>query len=126
MKNFRKTDLKKIGIRICHARKELNLTQEKAAELAFITSQFWSLLESGHERASVDTYLQIADVLGLTLDDIFYDDAIRIRLHKAFSKEGIIGDCTISEKAILSETMLISLYASTRPVLPSVQEPLRK
>ena len=41
----------------------------------------------------------------LTLDDIFYDDATSIRLQKAFSREGILTDCTSREKAIISETM---------------------
>ncbi len=59
-----------VGARIRSARRELGLTQEKAAELHLFTGQFWSLLESGRERASINTYLQIAAILGLTLDDL--------------------------------------------------------
>lgn len=106
MENFHDIDFKTVGTRIRNARKALNLTQENAAERAFITGQFWSLLESGRVRASINTYRQIAAVLGVTLDDIFYDDATSIRLHKAFSKEGLLVGCTVSEKAIISETML--------------------
>ena len=53
MENFYEIDLKVVGARIRSARRELGLTQEKAAELSFITGQFWSLLESGRERASI-------------------------------------------------------------------------
>jgi len=106
MGNYDGIDFKKIGARIREARKALNLTQEKAAYGAFITGQFWSLVESGHKRASVNTYRRIAAVLGLTLDDIFYDDVISMRLLKAFSKEGILVDCAVSEKTIIGETML--------------------
>ena len=106
MENFHNIDLKKVGARIRSARKNLGLTQEKAAEQAFISSQFWSRLELGYERASMTTYRQIAAVLCLTLDDIFYDDATSLRLHKAFSKEGILADSTASEKAIISEMVL--------------------
>jgi Predicted transcriptional regulators len=106
MGNFHEIDLKVVGGRIRNARKALNLTQEKAAELSFITGQFWSLLESGRERASINTYLQIATVLGLTLDDLFYDDAVALRLHKSFSCEGLLADCSDYEKAILSESLL--------------------
>jgi len=106
MENFHDIDFKEVGARIRNARKKLNLTQEKAAERAFISSQFWSLVESGRERASVNTYRQIAAVLDLTLDDIFYDEVTSLRLHKAFSKEGMLADCTASEKAVISETML--------------------
>lgn len=106
MENFHDVDFEQVGARICSARKKLKLTQQKAADQAFISSQYWSLLESGRERASVNTYRQITAVLGLTLDDIFYDDATSIRLHKAFSKEGILTDCTPSERAIIGEMML--------------------
>ena len=43
MENFYEIDLKVVGARIRSARRELGLTQEKAAELSFITGQFWSL-----------------------------------------------------------------------------------
>ena len=105
MENHHDIDLKEVGTRIRNARKKQGFTQKKAAEHAFITGQFWSLVESGRERASVNTYRQIAAVLGLTLDDLFYDDATGIRLLKAFSKEGVLADCTVSEKAIITETM---------------------
>lgn len=106
MENFHDIELEKVGERIRNARKKQGLTQTKAAERAFITGQYWSLIESGRERASVNTYRQIAAVLGLTLDDLFYDDATGIRLLKAFSKEGLLADCTALEKAIITEAML--------------------
>ena len=106
MENFHNIDLKQVGARIRNARKKNSLTQIKAAEQAFISSQYWSLIELGRERASVNTYRRIAAVLGLTLDDIFYDDVISMRLLKAFSKEGILVDCSVTEKTIIGETML--------------------
>lgn len=45
--NFNDIDFKKVGARIAKARKTFNLPQEKAAECAFITTQFRSLIESG-------------------------------------------------------------------------------
>ena len=106
MENYHDINLKEVGARIRNARKNIHLTQERAAERTFISAQFWSRVELGHERASVNTYRQIAAVLGLTLDDIFYDDATGTRLLKAFSKEGLLADCTVSEKVIITETML--------------------
>ena len=44
MENFFEIDLKVVGARIRSARRGLGLTQEKAAELSFITGQFWSLV----------------------------------------------------------------------------------
>lgn len=117
MENFHEIDLKVVGVRIRNARKEIGLTQERAAELSFITGQFWSLVESGRERASVTTYLQIAAVLGLTLDDLFYDDAVALRVHKSFSREGLLVDCSDYEKAIISESLfaLKTILERNRP-----------
>jgi DNA-binding XRE family transcriptional regulator len=106
VKNYHTFDLKEIGTRIRDARKKHCLTQESAAEKAFITGQFWSLIESGRERASVNTYMQIAAVLNLTLDDIFYDNATILRLNKAFSQDSLLSSCTVTEKAIISETIM--------------------
>jgi hypothetical protein len=47
-----------------------------------------------------------AVILGLTLDDLFYDDAMALRVHKSFSYEGLLDDCSDYEKAILSESLL--------------------
>ena len=106
MENFHDIDFIKVGIRIKSARIKKGLTQERAAELAFITAQFWSRIEKGKNRASVNTYRQIALILGFTLDDLFYEDADNMRLHRAFTIESLLKDCTDNEKAIISETVL--------------------
>jgi transcriptional regulator with XRE-family HTH domain len=106
MEKFRKIDFKIVGARIRKARKELKLTQEKAAEYSFITSQFWSLLETGRVRASVNTYWQIASVFGITLDDLFYEDTVTMRIRNAFSRDELLADCTEYEKAIIGEAFL--------------------
>ena len=106
MKNFHEIDFSKVGARIRNARRSIGLTQEQAASRAFISSQYWSLLESGRVRASVNSYLQVAAVVGLTLDDIFCDDATSMRIHKAFSSESMLDGCTVIEKAIIGEMTL--------------------
>ena len=106
MENHHCVDLKKVGDRIRNARKKKGFSQERAAEYAFISGQYWSAVERGDDRASVTTYMQIAFVLDLTLDDIFYDEAVNLRLRKAFSIEKMVEGCTVSEKAVISEAML--------------------
>ena len=106
MKIIYETDLKKIGSRIRYARNKLRITQEHAAEQMSKTGQYWCLIETGKERASICTYQQICKILGLTLNDIFYDDAANMLLHKAFAKESLLLDCTDNEKAIISEIVL--------------------
>ena len=104
-KNF-EIDLKSVGGRIRNVRMQMGLTQEKAAERTEFTGQYWSLLETGRERGSVSTYLQIAKALEITLDDIFYDEAPAIRLRKTLSEDGLLVGCTISENKIISEILL--------------------
>lgn len=106
MENNHDINLRKVGERIRNARKALNLSQEKAAERASITGQYWSCLELGHDRASVDAYLRIATVLGLTLNDLFYDDAMIMHVRKSFSRDGLLADCTEFEKAVISESLI--------------------
>ena len=103
-RNF-EIDLKIVGGRIRNARQQLGLTQEKAAERTGITGQYWSLLETGRERGSVTTYLQITAALNLTLDDIFYDRAAAVKTERLLSHEGLMVDCTAVEKMIISETV---------------------
>jgi transcriptional regulator with XRE-family HTH domain len=96
-------DLKEVGARIRNARNVLNLTQAEVAERSFITSRFMSRIETGDKRASADAYRRIATALGITVDDLLYDNAVGIRLQKAFSKEEILDGCTADEKSIIGE-----------------------
>ena len=96
-------DFKVAGARIRNARQRLGLTQEKAAERTTLTGQYWSLLETGRERGSINTYLQIAAALDVTLDDIFYEDAQMLRVRIVLFQDGFLGNCTDGEKAIISE-----------------------
>ena len=105
MENHRDIDFKEVGTRIREARKAHNLTQEKAAERVFITGQFWSLIESGKKRASVDTYKRMAALFDLTLDDLFYEDAKFIRMQKSVSRNELLIDCSDKERKIIAEVL---------------------
>ena len=112
MENYHEINFKEVGARIRKARRELKLTQEKAAALAFITGQFWSLLETGRQSASIGTYRQIAAVLNLTLDDLFYEDTELMLIRKNSSFDCVLSDCTSYERSIL-----IELIHSTKGIL---------
>ena len=62
------TELLPISKRIYNRRKQLNLTQEKLAELANITAQAVSYAESGSRRPSSETLLKIAQALNVSVD----------------------------------------------------------
>ena len=111
MNNYHQIDYKKVGALIREARKEQGLTQEQAAERAFISARFWGFIETGDKRASVNTYRQIAAVFGFSLNDLFYEDSELALLKKAKVYENLLEQCTVSERAIIDETLLTLIKA---------------
>ena len=99
-------DLKIVGNRIRQARKRLMKTQEHISEIADISAQYWSAVETGRDRGSVNTYLQIAAALGVTLNDLFYSEAELIRMEKTDFEESLI-ECSEYEKTVLIEAILV-------------------
>lgn len=63
----------RLGARIRMLRAERRLTQEELADRAFISSAFWSFLERGEKTASLDTLVSIAEVLDVSLSELFLD-----------------------------------------------------
>jgi transcriptional regulator with XRE-family HTH domain len=104
MENYYLIDLRKVGLRIKQARRNRNLTQEQASEMANLTAQYWSLVENG-QRASINAYLQIAAVLDLTLNDLFYEQDKPGKSAAPFSYSKLISDCTDSERHLVNETL---------------------
>ena len=105
-------DLLVVGNRIKEARIKLKLTQEDIAARVDISSQYWSMMETGRYGGSVNTYLKIAAALNMTLNDLFYDDTELIRAVRGFDMNGWLSDCDEFEKAVL----LDSLFA-LKPIL---------
>lgn len=60
-----------LGKRIKEERKKRGLTQERLAELAGISNNFISYIESGRKTASLKTIKKIADILELPLSELF-------------------------------------------------------
>lgn len=99
-------DLKSVGKRIKAARLRLGFTQEKIAGIVFLTGQYWSLIETGRERGSVNTYLLIAKALGLTLDDIFYDEEELRHIRMAYTYDSLLKQCSDFEKTVVLELVM--------------------
>ncbi len=104
MENFYLIDLRKVGSRIKSARKKRNLTQEQAGKMANLTAQYWSLVENG-QRASINAYLQIAAILGVTLNDLFYEESHRVKTEQPFSYGELVAGCTDVERRIIDDTL---------------------
>lgn len=65
-------DLYCLGNRIRKTRMNCGITQEKLAEMVDISTNFMSLIENGRNM-SVETFVKIADALGVTVDYLLSD-----------------------------------------------------
>lgn len=57
-----------IGLRLKQARKDKGLTQEKISELLSISQKHYSEVERGITGLSVKHYIQLSDILSISLD----------------------------------------------------------
>ena len=67
-------DYKKIGGKIKEIRKQKNITREKLSELIGISAMYLGQLERGERRGGINNYIEIANVLNLSLDYLFLDE----------------------------------------------------
>lgn len=66
-------DYKQIGKRIKEARKNKGFTQEYLAERLDIDPSFLSRIENGHNKAGLETYIKICQLLDVSLDFLTMD-----------------------------------------------------
>ena len=90
---FMELDYKAIGKRIKIARIKADWTQEKLAEVIEISPTHLSNIETGTTRVSLTTIVNLANALGITVDDLLYDNLVRARYQIESELAGIIRDC---------------------------------
>ena len=66
-------DLKAIGARIKEAREARGLTQEQLAEIVSLSTTHISVIERGVKGPRLETFVQIANALGVTADSLLLD-----------------------------------------------------
>ncbi|MCQ2484208.1 MAG: helix-turn-helix domain-containing protein [Clostridia bacterium] len=67
-------EYKSIGKRIRDTREEQNLSREKFAEKANISSQFLADIETGKKGMTIDTLIKICNAFGVSANAIIYDN----------------------------------------------------
>ena len=73
---------KQAGERIRRERNRLGLTQEALAETIEITPSFYSQIETGKRKASIDTYFRISQALSVSLDYILGNEVDAVSSEK--------------------------------------------
>ena len=71
MKEITKEIMTLFGMRVKELRKNRGLSQEEAAEKVNISSKYLSRIEMGQHFPSIDTLVNLADVLKVELKDFF-------------------------------------------------------
>lgn len=99
-------DYRAIGMRIRRLRKEQGLTQEKLAEISNQEPSNISHIERGATKLSLPTIVNIANALGVTVDDLLCDSISESKRTYEKNALTILSDCTHQEQIIITETML--------------------
>jgi transcriptional regulator with XRE-family HTH domain len=98
-------DYKAIGKRLSELRTEKNISQKELAERAGITSVYLSNMENGHSRASLATFLKVANALGGGVDVLLCDNLKESR--QVFDEQlaALLEDCSSDEMKIITGTI---------------------
>ena len=67
-----------IGARIKAARERVHLTQEQLAEIIDISSTHMSVIERGVKTPKLDTFVRIANALGVSTDALLQDVVVPV------------------------------------------------
>ena len=98
-------DYQAIGIRIRRFRKAQGLTQQALAELSGQEPSNVSHIERGATKLGLPTIVNIANALGVTVDDLLCDSLKQSRA--SFEREicELLADCTHPELKIITGTI---------------------
>lgn len=93
-------DYQLIGSRLKQQREKKNLTQEKVAEKADITTVYLSKIENGKVHPTLDTLSVVCSVLDCDLGRILLDASSESNLYQAERVMQIFNSCSPSVKPI--------------------------
>ena len=101
-----KIDYRKLGKRLKEQRKKQGVTQEKLAEYVNLSVSHLSHIENGNEKTSLQTIVNIANVLNVSLDDLLDLDLGKRSMYLTIREIDLLfKDCTKEERKILIDTL---------------------
>lgn len=110
-------DYSSIGKRIQKIRRSRGITQETLAEKVNVSIPHISRIENGFSSPSLQTLVDICNVLGITIDNLMQDSLPAARPNMSRRLEAILADCSTAELAFI-ENVLPALLREIRN-LPS-------
>ena len=109
-----------LGKRIRDARKKKRLTQQQVAEKIGVEPSHISNVERGITKPSLKAVVDIAEVLGVTVDSLVYDSLSQERSHYLDSLEAVVKKATPKQHRVItamSEEMLAPLVKELNETL---------
>ncbi len=103
-----------LGKKIREARKNSGITQEMLAEAAGISPHFLSTIETGKEKASLDTINKISGALEVPLWQLFKFENSIIKKHGRKYKLDMMFDNTGKNKQEFLEETIKDIYSNLR------------
>lgn len=99
-------DYNAIGIRIRRIRKERGLTQQRLAEMSNLEPSNISHIERGATKLSLPSIINIANALGVTVDDLLCDNLEQADHSFERMMGSILSDCSHREMIVITETIM--------------------
>jgi len=94
-----------LGERIKHFRSNLNVSQESFGEKVSLSREHINKIETGANKPSLDTVVDIANALGISVDDLLVD-SLEHPISTADSEiHRLLLDCNKVEEQILTKTV---------------------
>lgn len=106
-------DYSAIGKRIKIARIQKDMTQEKLAEAIELSPTHLSNIERGNGKISLTTLVNIANILGVTVDNLLCDNVIKCKPEFEKDIQLLLDDCDDYEIRIIKD-MIASLIRTLR------------
>ena len=101
-----KIDYRKLGKRLKQQRKEQGLTQEKLAEYVNLSVSHLSHIENGNEKTSLQTIVNLANILNISLDELLdLDLGKRSMFITVREIDLLFKDCTKEERQVLVKNL---------------------
>lgn len=94
-----------IGQRIRTIRKQKGMSQSVLSEMIDKSPTYLSYIEGGVKSMSLETFVQVANALKVSADDLLVDNLIFNQNMSNFEFQKLLSDCSELEKAILLDVM---------------------
>ena len=92
---------KKLGKRIKEERLKQDLTQEKLAESVNLTGVYISHIETGTTKPSLETLVNLCNVLNVTPDFLLFDSLHKSKEYLNDEIAGLLKKCTVDDMKLI-------------------------